>query len=254
MKEQIDLHCIHGNLQFPSVWNHFKSVFDLDNFSVNIIAENLWEFQGNTFNQWVEQFIQKLSPHKKSFILGYSLGGRLALHALQKHAQKFSGAVIISADFGIENHEERQNRIEIDQQWGHRFAHDNWDDVINQWNNQGVFSNRNNHLALKEEDFDRTLIEKFFTIFSKGRQHYLKPSLLKTKLPPLLWLVGEEDHKFKHIAEQFHTDYPQGKIAIISDAGHRVPWENRDQFIHEVKSFLKVILENDTRERLTSKE
>ena len=68
-------------------------------------------------------------------LVGYSMGGRLALQALIDGAP-FDRAVIISAGLNLE--ENRDERRARDEAWARRFESDPWDEVIRDWNAQSA--------------------------------------------------------------------------------------------------------------------
>jgi 2-succinyl-6-hydroxy-2,4-cyclohexadiene-1-carboxylate synthase len=89
--------------------------------------------------QWVNRFARQFNGPR--VLMGYSLGGRIGLHALVNQPELWAGAVIISAHPGIEqsNEEEKAARFEADHRWSLRWRSDSWDEVIRDWNSQPVF-------------------------------------------------------------------------------------------------------------------
>src|SRR5437764_3688750 len=67
-------------------------------------------------------------PQEGDTLLGYSLGGRLAWHALLGGA-RYRNAVIVSAGLGVED----QKRIEQDEHWARRFEHGEWYALMRDW-------------------------------------------------------------------------------------------------------------------------
>src|SRR5262245_20355380 len=62
----------------------------------------------------------KESPAPR-ILIGYSLGGRLALHCLTQTPSLWSGGVIISGHPGLGDPQMRQERRETDRKWAQRF-------------------------------------------------------------------------------------------------------------------------------------
>jgi 2-succinyl-6-hydroxy-2,4-cyclohexadiene-1-carboxylate synthase len=54
----------------------------------------------------------------------------------------------------------------------------------------------------------------------------------------MLYLSGEEDHKYSMIGEDLSRSCNSVIHQIIPDAGHRVPWENPAGFLSAVNQFL----------------
>src|SRR5258706_16250784 len=77
-------------------------------------------------------------PSHGDVLLGYSLGGRLALQALLGGAH-YGRAIVVSAGLGIEDETARAARRAADEVWARRFEHDDWPMLMRDWNAQPVF-------------------------------------------------------------------------------------------------------------------
>src|ERR1041385_616117 len=77
-------------------------------------------------------FIRDIETDER-VLVGYSMGGRLALQALIEGAA-FDRAVIVSAGLNLE--EGREERRERDEAWAMRFESDEWENVMRDWNAQ----------------------------------------------------------------------------------------------------------------------
>ena len=74
--------------------------------------------------------------------------------------------------------------------------------------------------------------------FSKGNQQNLAPKLAELTRPPILFLSGVKDKKYQKIGEELARSCPLVESRIIHDAGHRVPWENPNQFVQTLGKFI----------------
>ena len=128
--------------------------------------------------------------------MGYSLGGRLALHAILQNPALWKGAIVVSADTGLKTVRERTQTLQTDQEWARRFITEDWEQLLNEWDQQSVFAGRKNNAETAEKTFSRESIGRFFDIFSKGRQLDLLPALSKLRQPPILFVSGEDDEKY----------------------------------------------------------
>ena len=96
--------CIHGNFQKAKVWQpleeRMKAVFS----DLEMITEDLWAKQFQSFDDWTEDFCNRVESEgngEKSILLGYSLGGRLALHACVHRPDLWQSVVVAGADPGL---------------------------------------------------------------------------------------------------------------------------------------------------------
>jgi 2-succinyl-6-hydroxy-2,4-cyclohexadiene-1-carboxylate synthase len=85
----------------------------------------------------------------------------------------------------------------------------------------------------------RREIARSFVDWSLGAQEPLWDRLNEIKIP-MLWIVGENDPKFRALAERAVSLMPHAQLVIGPAAGHRVPWEAGSWFADQVASFLKL--------------
>ncbi|KAB8031993.1 alpha/beta fold hydrolase [Fluviispira multicolorata] len=236
----INLHFIHGFLGFPNDWNIFKKDLINYNFKFHSISEYLPSTEDSSFKEWCKKFNAAVFNQKNkpqiNILVGYSLGGRLALRAILE-SNDWNAGIIISANPGLKNENDRQVRLLNDSIWANRFLNENWDDVMNSWNSQGVFANIKNILKREESDFNRYEVAQILNYFSLGRQENLREKISTLHIP-ILWLAGENDIKFAEISDEMKQLNSCIQNHIIKDAGHRVPWESPHEFKEKLFSFL----------------
>lgn len=232
--KMITLHFIHGFLGFSTDWNIFKNDFKKYNcelYSISKYMNSSNNHDSSSFILWASKFNQsalKNTIKQKNILIGYSLGGRLALHSLIEN-NKWDAAIIISANPGLKSESEKQARITNDNSWANRFKNEKWDDVISAWNSQGVFSNMQNTLSRDESLYNKIEVARMLTDFSLGKQEDLRGKIKSLNIP-ILWIAGEKDTKFVKVAIEMHELSKNIDLKIIKDAGHRVPWENPNDF------------------------
>lgn len=202
---------LHGFLGSPSDWDLLREAgFDID-------ARELGDI-----------------PPAGDTILGYSMGGRLTLNALIGGA-RYERAVIVSAGLGIESEADRAARREGDEKWARRFADDDWESVMRDWNAQPLFGG---HLRVRpgsEADRRRAVAE--LRDYSPGVLPPLAPRLHEIAIP-VLWIAGERDTKYAAVAKQAVSLLQEAELWICPDAAHRVPWEKPDWFIKRLRAWL----------------
>lgn len=169
------------------------------------------------------------SPLEGDVLLGYSMGGRLALRLLE--SQRFRAAVIVSAGL---NAPDEQRRLR-DEEWARRFETEEWDSLMRDWNAQPVFGGH--ALDRREADYDRRELARQLREYSPA---VLPPPRLDRIDTPVLWIAGERDAKYAGIARTAVRRLPSAELWICPDAGHRVPWEQPDAFIARLRAFLEL--------------
>lgn len=176
-------------------------------------------------------------------LVGYSLGGRIALHALTSEASPWCGGVVVSAHPGLLYEEERRKRRVSDAEWSMRCLHEPWDEFIAAWAAQDVLQ-----CATIAGWGDRRNLEprkgavaRSFLQWSLGTQADLRGALALVA-EPILWLTGERDQKFTEIAAEVCSPPQQMRHEVFSDCGHRLPWEKSEEFAARVIAFCDEIL------------
>lgn len=229
-----EIHAVHGFLGLPSDWNIF-------NFP-NIITHNL--FNGSIspsedgFWEWAHRFNAQVESN--GIYLGYSLGGRLGMHALLDNPKKWKAAIFVSAHTGIQSPQDRSTRLQDDLKWAERFKSDPWDLVLSDWNAQSVFGGMPYLLPREEKDFCREHLSFLLTRYSRGHQDNLKDSIQQVYVP-ILWICGEKDHKFQQAAKDLLFHHKKSNVQIIPGAAHRVPWEQPHFFKQLVHTFINEV-------------
>lgn len=160
------------------------------------------------------------------------------MHALLLSPEKWDAAILISAHPGLTSAEERTVRLEADLKWAERFLNDPWDQLMRDWNANPVFGGHPFPFSRDKGAFERKKLALQLTNWSLGNQEPLLPRLKQLDIP-LLILAGEQDQKFCAIAEQFQSF---AQVSIIPEASHRVPWDQPDKFINQIKNFIKETL------------
>ena len=168
-----------------------------------------------------------LPPVRGEVLVGYSMGGRLALDLLQR--RRFDAAILISAGLNAPD-EARRAR---DEEWARRFETEEWSSLMRAWNAQEVFGG---HVVdRREEDFDRAELARQLRECSPA---VLAPPVLEEIDTPVLWVAGERDAKYVEIAKRAVQRLPHAECWICPNAGHRVPWEQPDALVARVRDFI----------------
>ncbi|MBF2067390.1 MAG: 2-succinyl-6-hydroxy-2,4-cyclohexadiene-1-carboxylate synthase [Calothrix sp. C42_A2020_038] len=185
----------------------------------------------------------------KCFLVGYSMGGRLALYLTIHFPQRFSKVILESASPGLLTAVERLARIKSDNQIARKL--NRLDITVNRegfaaflatWYNQPIFGNikyhpHYHHLIANRMQNNPSELAKSLYFMGTGNQ----PSLwekIQTNTQPLLLLVGKYDYKFVDINTRMLNACKYCNLNIISGAGHNIHFEQPDIFAERVVNFL----------------
>lgn len=229
---QFSFTALHGFLGLPTDWHPFPFIDHLENLNTPPLNFSEW---AKLFNQKYNSLYSSSDDKIKKILIGYSMGGRLAMHALLDSPHQWDGAILISANPGIENPVDRASRLDADKVWAKRFSTDPWEVVVDAWNSQSVFGKKPFPFPRNDSQFQRTILAEQLEIWSQGNQEPLEKKL-KTLSTPIAVFLGENDPKCEELLEK---SSPFAKVVTISDAGHRVPWEQPELFAQQLIKFMK---------------
>ena len=217
---------------------------DWDVFNLkDLVGVNPMQFSLDSYESWVNDFNAFIKDKKSHFnvLMGYSLGGRLALHALIDQPHLWDAAIIISAHTGLNFDLEKKQRLIDDGKWAHLFQEYEWKELMKLWNSREVFQKDAFCFEREEKEYLREQLIKILTNLSLGNQMYLNEAIHRLSIP-ILWITGQEDQKFCQIAEQLQFSHPLSKWISIPNVGHRVPWGKSLEFQRIVQVFLNDLL------------
>ena len=173
-------------------------------------------------------------------LVGYSMGGRIALALLLRHPELFSKAVIISASPGLKTEKERIDRQEHDEKVARKIER-SFDSFIEAWYEQPLFATLKSHPIFKEVESERKIndpqnLALALRLLGTGRQ----PSFweaLKNNSVPVSFFTGEKDERYVEIGHQMVKLCPESDLEIFPHCGHTLQLENRDLFLERLRFF-----------------
>ncbi len=174
-------------------------------------------------------------------LLGYSLGGRVAMHVARRAPERVDRLILESAHPGIPDAAERTARIEHDARWAERIR-TGWPAVIEDWYDQSVFASLTgsalrNQLIVEKQDRDPERIARQLEAWSLGRQADHWP-FLEGRKAPTLFISGEMDTRYRAVEERLAAASGPIQHISISGAGHVVHREQPAAYLAALRFFL----------------
>lgn len=232
-------YALHGFMGRPQDWDMLSScemgvdaILKVNIFKIAAPRENIGLLEwGRSLNALVQQ------QDERRVLMGYSLGGRLAVHALLEDPFLWDSAILVSTHLGLKNSAEREKRLAEDFVWAQRFEEEPWESLIASWNAREIFSAKKSPFIRQESHYSRFELANVLRYWSLGCQEDL--TLLIAQLPmPILWMVGGDDNAYRQRAKTLKFRHPKSQVLIVPDAGHRVPWECSD-YQQQINFFLQ---------------
>lgn len=221
---------LHGFLGLPEDWNRWhqthgprKKLWALNLWTDPVLNPSL------SLSEWTQVFCQQMEQKKREGwsleLWGYSMGGRLALGALQQRPDLFEKAMILSANPGLEEEEDRKIRLTRDFEWANKFESLPWGVVVKEWLSQPVLREPQGfgdlQVSRQEENFPRKALAQALVHWSIGHQpNYWKT--LKDLTTSIEWHAGAFDQNYSQMALRAQSLNSRINAFIHPDRGHRI--------------------------------
>jgi len=175
-----------------------------------------------------DAYLGALAGDRRITLAGYSLGGRVALHAGLSLGDRVERLVLIGASPGLANASERGARAAADAALADRIEAIGLDAFVREWGAQPLFAGMPRGIAeLAEADRMRNTAEGLAAAL-RGLGTGVMPSLwnrLEELTVAVDLVVGERDLKFRAIAERMQAALPDARLHVVPGAGHAVQLE-----------------------------
>jgi 2-succinyl-6-hydroxy-2,4-cyclohexadiene-1-carboxylate synthase len=181
---------------------------------------------------------------ERTALLGYSLGGRVALHLAIEAPELLWGLVIESASPGIEDRGERAARAASDEELALSIERDGIETFVERWQSQVLFASQSRLPAAVLESQKRQRLSNSATGLanslrgmSAGVQEYLLPRMDRIDVPAL-FIAGQLDERYAVWVPRMASEVPGATSRIIDGAGHTTHLEQPDAFVEVAGQFL----------------
>lgn len=177
-------------------------------------------------------------------LLGYSMGGRLALYTAVHHPTALRSLILESASPGLDNAAARAERAARDNQLADFIEHAGIVAFVARWESLPLWASQQHLPQPVRERLRRQRLRNNPTGLASslrgmgtGQQPSLWPLLDRVTLPTLL-LTGALDTKFVQIGEEMARALQQARLEIVPGAGHTIHLERPSRFTELVLQFL----------------
>jgi 2-succinyl-6-hydroxy-2,4-cyclohexadiene-1-carboxylate synthase len=181
---------------------------------------------------------------ERADVLGYSMGGRVALHLACAARERVGALVLESSSPGIADPAERDARVAADEALAESIERDGLAAFVERWERLPLFASQ---AGLPQEVRARLHAQRLrndprglansLRGMGAGSQASLWEQLPGLGIPTLL-IAGELDAKYRALAGQMQALLPNARATIIAGAGHAVHLERPQAFVQNVLEFL----------------
>jgi 2-succinyl-6-hydroxy-2,4-cyclohexadiene-1-carboxylate synthase len=161
-------------------------------------------------------------------LAGYSMGGRIALHAALAIGARIRRLVLVGASPGLADQAEREQRRAADAALADRIEAIGVDAFAREWAAQPLFAGMPRGIAEQADADRRRNTASGLAAALRGLGTGVMPPLwerLGELAMPVDLVVGERDEKFRAIAERMAERLADARLHVIPSAGHAIHLE-----------------------------
>jgi 2-succinyl-6-hydroxy-2,4-cyclohexadiene-1-carboxylate synthase len=171
----------------------------------------------------------------RTHLVGYSLGGRLALHVAARRPERILSLLTIGAHAGLEE-EAREGRRRGDEALAGRIEKEGLESFVNYWTSQPLFAGleRRGPAFLAQTRAERLAnhvagLACSLRGMGAGAMEPLWDDLALVTFQ-CTFVAGQLDHGYVNSARRLAATVPNGHVDVVPRAGHTVHQERPDAF------------------------
>ena len=179
-------------------------------------------------------------------LLGYSMGGRLALFFALSYPERVRTLCLVSASPGISSAVERDERRDRDNALADQIERDGISDFVDYWESLPMWESQQRNLSTEQrmqlraqrlQNRPNGLANSL-----RGMGTGVQPNLhedLPALVAPTLLIFGAEDEKFVITNRKMAQGIANSRLVVIPETGHAVHLERPASFARTVLGFWK---------------
>jgi 2-succinyl-6-hydroxy-2,4-cyclohexadiene-1-carboxylate synthase len=243
---------LHGFTGSKSNWNEVTSILserytvitlDLIGHGETDSPNHADRYEIGNVCEDINLFLEKLKINS-IHIIGYSMGGRLALAFSIAYPHLVASLILESSSPGIMSPEGRKERRITDEELATEIVSKGIEFFVNKWGNIPLF-NSQKYLPIEKQESIRIQrlqndpigLANSLIGMGTGKQPSYWDRISNLGMP-ILFICGELDEKFCRISKEMQLLVKNGKVEKIFGVGHAIHVEEPETFGKIVLSFL----------------
>ena len=186
--------------------------------------------------------LQRIGPLP---VLGYSMGGRVALRLALEHAELVSELYLVSTSPGISDPVQRESRRLIDGELAGHIGEAGIEAFVDEWLAMPMFQGLLNRgpewcavdRAMRLQNTAGHLV-RCLEELGQGAMPYVGDRLRGLTMPVAV-IVGQRDDKYRPIGKEMVAAIPHGRLNVIAGVGHNAVGEAPQAVVEIIRSFIQ---------------
>jgi 2-succinyl-6-hydroxy-2,4-cyclohexadiene-1-carboxylate synthase len=180
---------------------------------------------------------------ERTHLVGYSMGGRLALHVAARRPERILSLLTVGAHAGLDE-AAREGRRRGDEALAERIEKDGLEAFVNYWGSLPLFAGIERRgpsfvAQVRSERMENHVAGLACSLRGMGAG-VMEPvwgELSKVSVP-CTFVAGQLDHGYVASARRLADSVPNGRVEVVQRAGHSVQQERPDAFARVLASHL----------------
>lgn len=197
-----------------------------------------------TMSGVADAVVASLPPDQAVDLVGYSLGGRVAIQLALNHSNRVRRLILISCRPGLEGEDIRQQRRKKDEALAQILEEDGIGPFVAWWEANPALRPfkpfprpLQQHIRSRRLNQDPLGLAGCLRTMGQGVVPSLWESLGRITVPCLL-IAGGADQRYPEDMQAMAQRMPQAQLTVVNDCGHAVHREQAATLIQLIRGFL----------------
>lgn len=248
MTEASEIILVHGWMGEPDDWTNFSERLPSCFKTRRICLPGHGERSHEEIPEWTRliqdlaEDVTSLTPHRKLWLVGYSLGGRICLELAAQHPDSFAGLILLGSRPGWPLNTAIDERKKADEKWSADIR-DDFPAMLHRWYQQELFADLSafpdfSTLIMRRQNQDPERMAESLCRWSPVHQAD-RIGFLQNLNRPRLWISGGQDKVYSDLGLELNAQGCFTEIIEIPHAGHALLWQNPEACAESMTDFIE---------------